>query len=144
MGDGGRWARGRRYCTRVLETGIVTADPDRLIDFYVDGFGFGVTSTDDFPQGTVHRLRRGEARVKVFQPADGARSVARPDPWHAIAGFGYAALHVDDIDTVFGSASTAGAEILVEPVTHRPGARYALVADPDGNVWELLEDEADR
>lgn len=124
----------------VLEAGIVTADAEELLAFYRGAFGFDVEASHEFPQGIVHRLRRGPARLKLFQPAGETRTPARPDPWHRDAGFRYAALHVDDLITVFTEATTAGATALVEPVAHRPGARYALVADPQGNVWELLEE----
>jgi hypothetical protein len=30
--------------------------------------------------------------------------------------------------------------VVTEVVAHRPGARYALLRDPEGNVWEILEE----
>ena len=120
------------------EVGIVTADADTLVRFYVDGLGFAVEARYEFPQGTVHRLRRDEARCKLFQPADAPAPRPPVEPWHAVAGTRYAALHVDDVDATLAVASAAGAVVLQEPVSHRPGARYALVTDPEGNVWELL------
>ena len=124
----------------MLEAGIVTDGAEELLEFYRDGFGFGIDVSHEFPQGVVHRLRRGEARLKLFQPAGGARRPNPPEPWHRDAGFAYAALHVGDLTAVFAAATAAGASTLVEPTSHRPGARYALVADPQGNVWELLEE----
>ncbi len=32
----------------------------------------------------------------------------------------------------------AGGTVLLEPHEHRPGARMALVTDPEGNPWEIL------
>ena len=122
------------------EVGIVTADADALARFYVDGFGFAVEARYEFPQGTVHRLRREQARCKLFQPADSPAPRPPGEAWSAVAGTRYAALHVDDADEVFAAAVAAGATALQEPVSHRPGARYALVTDPEGNVWELLEE----
>ena len=127
----------------MLEAGIVTPAADRLLDFYLDGLGFEVVTTMTFPQGTVHRLRRGDARVKLYQPSGGTRVVPRPRPWHAADGFAYACLHVDDLDHELDRVVRAGAEVLDGPTNHRPGARFALVADPEGNVWELLEEAAD-
>ena len=130
------------YRSSVLETGIVTPDAGALVAFCSAGLGFDLVETFDFPQGTVHRMRRDAARLKVFQPATGTAPLVRPDPWHAHAGFAYAALTVTDITAAFAQAVAAGAEVLVEPVNHRPGASYALIADPQGNVWELLEESA--
>lgn len=124
----------------MLEAGIVTPAAEELLTFYRRGLGFELDATHEFPQGVVHRLRRGEAGLKLFQPVDGARTNPRPEPWHRDAGFGYAALHVDDAARVFAEATAAGATALTHPTSHRPGARYALIVDPQGNVWELLEE----
>lgn len=127
----------------MLEAGIVTASAAGLVPFYVDGLGFDVAHVFRFEQGTVHRLRRGVDGLKIFEPSERAEVVDRPEPWHRDEGFAYAALHTDDIETCFEAAVTAGAEVLVAPVRHRPGARYALIADPQGNIWELLEEPHD-
>lgn len=124
----------------MLEAGIVTAAADELLAFYRHGLGFELVVTHEFPEGVVHRLQRDGAGLKLFQPADGARARPLAEPWHRDAGFGYAALHVDDADRVFADATAAGATVLTHPTSHRPGARYALIADPQGNVWELLEE----
>lgn len=123
---------------RWVEAGIVTADADELARFYTDGLRFGLDRRLDFPQGLVIRLRSGDAGLKLFQPAALPRPGSRPTPWHAEDGFAYAALHVDDVDTVIPDVSAAGGTVLTPPTTHRPGARFALIADPEGNVWELL------
>jgi predicted enzyme related to lactoylglutathione lyase len=122
------------------EVGIVARDGERLARFYGDGLGFVVESTYEFPQGTVRRLRRGPARCKLFQPAEGAAERPHADPWYSLPGAAYAALLVDDADAEVARARAAGAEILVEPMSHRPGARYSLLRDPEGNVWEILEE----
>ena len=33
------------------------------------------------------------------------------------------------------------ADLEADVIAHRPGARYALLRDPEGNVWEILEEE---
>lgn len=123
-----------------LEAGIVTPSADELATFYRDAFGFGTAARLEFPQGTVIRLTRGGAGLKLYQPAGGAARTALPDPWHRDAGFAYAALHVDDVERIHRDAVEHGATSLAAPTEHRPGARFALVADPEGNVWELLEE----
>jgi uncharacterized glyoxalase superfamily protein PhnB len=123
-----------------LEAGIVSTAADELAAYYEAAFGFSVVARYDFPQGRVVRLRLDGAGLKIFQPADAARRPPLPEPWHRDAGFAYAALHVADVAAVHRRALDHGARGLVEPVAHRPGARYALVADPEGNVWELLEE----
>lgn len=123
-----------------LSAGIVTADPQELVRFCRVAFGFEEESTSQFPQGLVIRLRCDAARVKLYQPAGGAADVPPAEPWFRDQGFGYAALHVDDVRSVHDRAVGAGATSLAEPTEHRPGAVYALVRDPQGNVWELLQE----
>lgn len=123
-----------------LEAGIVTPDADELASFYVAAFGFDVAARFTFPQGVVVRLRHGEAAMKLFQPADGVGRTDPPEPWHRDAGFAYGALHVTDAAAAHAQALAHGATSLTAPTSHRPGARYTMVADPEGNVWELLEE----
>ncbi|WP_436795211.1 VOC family protein [Actinospongicola halichondriae] len=123
-----------------VSAGIVTDDADELLTFYADGLGFQLESTSEFPQGTVHRLRRDDAHCKLYAPVDGAARPPRPDPWFRDVGFAYAALHVDDVEATAAAAQRAGAAVLTAPTSHRPGAVYALIADPQGNVWELLQE----
>ena len=122
------------------EVGIVARDAEGLTAFYTRGLGFVVESMFEFPQGTVRRLRRGPARCKLFQPAEGVTERPPAEPWFAHPGIAYGALLVDDAEAEVDRARAAGAEVLVEVVAHRPGARYALLRDPEGNVWEILEE----
>lgn len=126
---------------RSLEAGIVTTDGAGLAAFYVEGLGFTIDRFLEFPQGTVRRLSNGAARLKIFEPAEPVAGGA-PEPWNAVAGFRYAALHVDDAAAVVATATREGATVLTEVTRHRPGAAFALIADPEGNVWELLEEVA--
>ncbi|MDZ7675782.1 MAG: VOC family protein [Acidimicrobiales bacterium] len=124
-----------------LSAGIVTDQPDELLSFYGDALGLEVESSSEFPQGSIHRLRRGDARLKLYTPVDAVARTGRPDPWYRAAGFAYAALLLDDVEAAAASVERAGGEILVAPTSHRPGAVYALIADPQGNVWELLQED---
>jgi catechol 2,3-dioxygenase-like lactoylglutathione lyase family enzyme len=126
-----------------IEVGIVTADAAGLAAFYRDGLGFSVESVRTFPQGAVHRLRSGTAHCKLYQPAEGLVDRPPAEPWYAHPGMAYGALLVDDADAVVARARAAGATVLVEVVAHRPGARYSLLRDPEGNVWEILEESDD-
>lgn len=122
-----------------LEPGIITDDIDGLARFYIEGLGFAIHSDIEFRQGRVLRMRCGDAQLKLFRPASSPTTPRNP-PWHATRGFAYTALHVDDADSVLAGAVAAGATVLTPVTAHRPGARFALVADPEGNVWEILED----
>jgi catechol 2,3-dioxygenase-like lactoylglutathione lyase family enzyme len=123
-----------------VEVGIVTTDARRLAAFYQAGLGFSLESVFDFPRGSVYRLRRDAARCKLFQPAADVRDKPPAETFFAFRGIGYGALLVDDADAEVARARAEGATVLEGPIAHRPGARYALIEDPDGNVWEILEE----
>ena len=125
-----------------LEAGIVSADAVRLAEFYRDGLGFTIENVFEFPQGSVHRLRRDEARLKIHRPVGGVEHRPAPDPWFRYGGHCYAALHVDDAAAEVARAASAGASVLVAVTNHRPGAWFGLIADPEGNVWEILQESA--
>jgi len=124
------------------EIGFVTGDADRLVRFYVDAFGFEVERVLEFPQGAVHRLRAGAVACKIFQPAGGVEPRGAADPWHRFGATMYGALHVGDASAVEARAIAQGARVIMPVTSHRPGAKAGLVADPDGNVWELLEESS--
>jgi catechol 2,3-dioxygenase-like lactoylglutathione lyase family enzyme len=124
-----------------LEGGIVTADAAQLVAFYRDAFEFDLQLTHATTVGTLYKLRRGHAWLKLFQPAAVTGSPQPMEPWYALAGMRYVALYVADARAAFARAKDAGASVLLEPTSHRPGAIASLVRDPQGNVIELLQDE---
>ena len=126
-----------------LEAGIVGRDPTVLERFYVEVMGFTVAHRMHFDElGTVLRLARGRAGLKLFFPAGPPLDPPRDDdPWYRAGGFRYAALGLDapdEVDALAVAVASAGGRVLVEPREHRPGARMALVTDPEGNPWELI------
>ena len=59
---------------------------------------------------------------------------------HARRGYGHFALAAPDIDGVFAGALDAGASSVIEPSpSPEPGVRFAFLADPEGNLVELVE-----
>lgn len=123
-----------------MEIGIVAFDAQKLSAFYRDGLGFNTVARYDFPTGAVHRMVRGDARCKLFQPAEAPAPREGHEPWFSVAGTRYATLIVENAEAEVRRARAAGAEVVEKVVAHRPGARYALIRDPEGNIWEILEE----
>lgn len=127
----------------VLEAGIVGRDPEVLERFYTEVMGFAVVHRLHFDEfGTVLRLARDAAGLKLFFPAGAEVDPPRDDdPWYRAGGFRYAALSLDSptaVDELAAAVAAGGGRVLIEPREHRPGARMALVTDPEGNPWELI------
>jgi uncharacterized glyoxalase superfamily protein PhnB len=117
----------------------VSCDPDGLADFYTAALDFAITADLSFPQGRVVRMRNGAAMLKIFTPVPAPSTGTAT--WPERTGFAYAALHVVDADAVVERAARAGATVVRQVTAHRPGARHALIADPEGNIWEILEEQ---
>lgn len=126
-----------------LEAGIVARDLEVLERFYTEVFGFSPVARLQFDElGTVVRLARGAAGLKLYAPAGIALDPPRhDDPWYRAGGFRYAALVLDtpdEVDALETACGAAGGRVLLGAHEHRPGARMALVTDPEDNPWELI------
>jgi catechol 2,3-dioxygenase-like lactoylglutathione lyase family enzyme len=80
-------------------------------------------------------------RVELIE-REGSRAQSFHDPLEAALtqGYGHWALEVDDLDQVFEALSAAGAESVSPPAPAvQPGARFACLRDPEGNLLELIQ-----
>ena len=60
-------------------------------------------------------------------------------------GYGHMCLDVEDVDTAYGELISVGASDRMSPrPSPEPGVRMAFVADPEGNLIELLDRAAVR
>lgn len=123
-----------------LEAGIVTGDVGGLVRFYCEALGFSVERELSFSQGEVYRLVRDAAQLKLFQPNDPREPAPPLSTWHERVGWAYTALHVSDVSSEVARVKAHGGTVLTDVTNHRPGAWYALVTDPEGNVLELLQE----
>jgi uncharacterized glyoxalase superfamily protein PhnB len=133
--------------TVALEAGLVGRDERTLCDFYTGALGFALVDRLEFGVGTVCKLRRGAARLKIFFPREAVDPVQSVVPWFRPGGWRYAALDVErlsDVDELVAAAMRAHGRVLMAPTDHRDRARMAMIADPEGNAWEVLADERAR
>jgi catechol 2,3-dioxygenase-like lactoylglutathione lyase family enzyme len=121
---------------RTHHIAIYTRDLARLEAFYTQTLGFPV-------------VRRWDAAGIVFVDAGGlwielTRQDAPDDGTQPRAldqgvGINHFALQVDDVDRSFKELADQGVDILAAPADYE-NVRVAFLADPDGNVLELIED----
>src|SRR3954454_23206443 len=115
---------------------IYTRDLARLEAFYTQVLGFPVA-------------RRWEAAGIVFVDAGGlwielTRQDAPDDGTHPRAldqgvGINHVAMQVAEVDRAFRELVEQGVRALAAPADYE-NVRVAFLADPDGNVLELIED----
>ncbi|CAG6397111.1 VOC family protein [Streptomyces cocklensis] len=124
--------------------GLSVADLERQCRFYAEAFGFCETHRTEIPDAGVRiALLSGPsgAAVEFTQRVDSAaQHFANPLEGAGIQGYFHWALTVPDLDAALAAAVAHGARTVSQPApARRPGIRFAYVADPEGNLIELLQ-----
>lgn len=123
---------------RAHHVGLPVSDLDRSVAWYGDALGLTLETGTGVP-----------GRVAVMgAPAGGRLELiaveVEPSHWDEPiaalrAGVPHTAWTVGDIDAAHARAVKAGGRSVWTPCdTRKPGLRIAFVADPDGNLVELL------
>ncbi len=129
---------------RFDHVGITVADLGEATEWYCaalclrEEFAFEIAAHDF--RGVMLISPRG-FRIELLERAGSQPGLQPPDPLTAALtrGYGHIALTVDDVDTAFRSLIEAGAaERMAPQPSPEPGGRMAFVADPEGNLIELL------
>jgi catechol 2,3-dioxygenase-like lactoylglutathione lyase family enzyme len=125
--------------------GVSVADIEAAEGFYGDAFGFTrqlAFELSPHPIRGVMLTHPSGFRLELFEHSESAPGLraATPIEAHATRGYSHFALSAPDIDGVFAAALAAGARSVVEPrPSPEPGVRFAFLADPEGNLVELVE-----
>jgi lactoylglutathione lyase len=125
--------------------GLSVADLDAAEGFYTGAFGFTRQLAFELSPHPIRGLMLAHpsgSRLELFRHAQSVPGPSAPGPIeaHATRGYNHFALTASDIDEVFAAALAAGAKPVIEPrPSPEPGIRFAFLADPEGNLVELVE-----
>ena len=124
--------------------GLSVADIERQRRFYIEAFGFHDEHRTEIPDaGTRIALlsRPGGTAVELTQRAGSApQHFADPVEGAGVQGYFHWALTVDDLDAAITAAAACGARTVSLPApARRPRTRFAYLADPEGNLIELVQ-----
>jgi lactoylglutathione lyase len=125
--------------------GLSVADLDAAETFYTSAFGFTRQLAFELTPHPIRGLmltHRSGSRLELFQHSASIPGLQAAGPIEAQAtrGYNHFALVAPEIDALFASALDAGARALIEPSpSPEPGVRFAFLADPEGNLVELVE-----
>jgi len=124
----------------VVDFGIVTTNPDRMTEFYGTTMGLPQLDPIQMDGFSISRFQLGDTVLKVLVYD------AEPTATAAIGGIGngtgirYLTISVANLSEIHKACRTSDTGSVVdEPVEVRPGAWIAFVADPDGNIIELVQ-----
>ena len=130
---------------RFDHVGLTVANLAAMTAWYVDAFGLEV----EFEFALDHVMLRGAMlkssdgwRIELLHRDGNAAGLQAANPVDAALtrGFGHVALDVPAVDPSYDALIAAGAIDRMSPrPSPEPGVRMAYVADPEGNLIELLD-----
>jgi glyoxylase I family protein len=126
--------------------GLNVADLDAATNWYCRAFGYrqefsGRVEAIDLDLVMLIHPAFGD-RLELLHRGGSAAPVRPLDPAAAALteGFGHMAFDVHDLDSCFERLLGLGARAVMPPgPSPEPGVRMAFVADPEGNLLELLD-----
>jgi lactoylglutathione lyase len=130
---------------RLDHVGVSVGDLDGASEFYSRAFGFARQLEFELAPDPVRGLmmyHESGMRLELFERAESVAGVQGAPPIEALAvrGYGHFAFAAPNIDSLFAHALEAGASAVMEPgPSPEPGVRFAFLADPEGNLIELVE-----
>ena len=125
---------------RAIDIGIIAKDIGAMITFYSKGLGLELESSIPMPGGgTMNRFKVGDSIVKVIELDPAAPLEAPPGGIRGATGYRYWTIHIPSLDETVMRIENDGYKVVMRPKTIREGVAIAIVADPDGNWVELLE-----
>jgi predicted enzyme related to lactoylglutathione lyase len=119
-----------------FEIGIVSADA-HLVDFLAGVFELEQQPASETPVGTLYQLDAPGAVIKVLVP-DNRPENRDGETLLAVKGIRYLSMYVTDLDGVLERCRVRGGVVLLGPFEFEPGARIAIINDPDGNSIEVV------
>jgi len=130
--------------------GLTVADLEAMTAWYAGALKLEVEFEFALPhadfRGVMLRSPAG-FRIELLSRPGSATGLQAADPVEAALtrGFGHVAFDVPDVDTAYDELVAAGAADRMSPrPSPEPGVRMAYIADPEGNLIELLDRAASR
>ena len=123
-----------------IDIGIIAKDIEAMMHFYGEVMGLEFEAAIDMPGGgTMNRFKVGDSVIKLIELDPAAPADAAPGGIRGATGYRYWTITVGNLEACVTKAAEAGAKIVVPAKVVRPGVTIAIIAGPDGNWVELLE-----
>ena len=125
--------------------GLNVADLGAMTDWYCAALGLEVEFRFELEHVEFHgaMLQSPEGwRLELLSRPGSVAGLQAANPVEAALtrGFGHFAVDVPEVDTAYDALIAAGASDRMSPrPSPEPGVRMAYVADPEGNLIELLD-----
>lgn len=134
------------FAVEVHHTSLSVANLDAQQEWYQRALGLTEIveryELEDPAVRTVVLCSPAGVRLELIERTGSTRQQSHADALEAslTQGFGHWALSVTDLDQAFAGLTTAGGAAVWPPAPAvQPGARFAYVRDPEGNLIELIQ-----
>ena len=129
--------------SRIHHVGLPVTDLGLSVAWYREALGLTHDAAAGVPGGVAFMVAPTGERLELL--AVDVQPSTWDEPIAALrAGVPHTAWTVDDLDDVYARAVEAGGRsVWTHRDTPEPGLRIAFVADPDGNLVELLSREGE-
>lgn len=124
--------------------GLSVADLEAAEAFYTTAFGFTRQLAFELSPHPIRGVMLTHAegfRLELFEHSSSVAGpqAANPIEAHATRGYNHFALRSADLDGLWQRAIESGASAVLPPAdSPEPGVRFAFLADPEGNLVELV------
>lgn len=121
-----------------VSVSLTVKEGNKALDFYTRALGAEVTYTMPSPDGGVAHAEfmLGTSKIYLSDESEEWHAYAMPEGGRASCLF---SLSTDDCDVAFKKAVDAGGTVLTEPTDTPWGCRCAMIQDPFGYRWSLLQ-----
>jgi catechol 2,3-dioxygenase-like lactoylglutathione lyase family enzyme len=121
------------------DIGIVVRDIDVMLRFYRDVIGLPYLRKMQVPNGVLHVLGLGSQVFKLSVPDTPPATRHATGGIHASTGLRYWTATVTGLDALLEICLAGGATTAEGVQDAGNGIRYVVIADPEGNCFELIE-----
>ena len=119
--------------TGIDHPAIAVKDVDKMADWYCDVLGYAKYFRHEKP---IWILRATDNSLLEVMPVD---DTPRPERTILTAGWSHLALRVKNIEQAIAHLDSHNVTWTSEQVEAIGGGRVRTFADPDGNLWQVVE-----
>lgn len=124
--------------------GLSVSDLDAQTNWYCNAFDLKIAYPFEISQINLRGrfVTNGNLTIELLERKGSSPGLQAANPAEALLtrGYGHICLRVENVEAMFVKLTNLGAESRLEPQdSPEPGVRFAFVADPEGNLIEILD-----